>query len=253
MELGLQGKRALVAGATTGLGYAIARELLVEGTDVWICGRDSQRLTTAVTTLASERGEVRGSVVDVTDEDAVRRWVEDVRQHWSTFHIIVANAGGPPKGTATQFGLAEYRQALELNLLSSICLVQTSLPLLLEAGWGRIIFVGSRSVREPIPNLALSSTARAGLLGYAKSLVRDLGAASITVNMVAPGRILTERMARGLPGGIPDGDEVVEGIPLGRFGDPGECAAAAAFLASERAGFITGVVLPVDGGIIRAL
>lgn len=153
---------------------------------------------------------------------------------------------------ATDFDVDDYRQALELNLLSSIGLVQAALPFLLDAGWGRILFVTSQAVRQPIPSLALSSTARLGVVGYAKSLVADLaarGAGGITVNVLAPGTTRTPRLEQTGT----DLEAAGRAIPLGRVGAPEEFAAAAAFLAGEHASFITGVTLPVDGGAIRGI
>jgi len=249
MDLGLHGKVALVAGGSSGLGFAIAAGLLTEGARVSIAARDPERLDDAVRRL-SEFGEVHGQPVDVTDESAVNRWVDTVAERFGAIHVVVANAGGPPPGMATEFDLDAYRQAMELNLLSSIGLVQRALPHLKAAGWGRILFVTSSSVRQPIPNLALSNTARAGVVGYAKSLVAALGAGDITVNVLAPGRIRTPRLTQ-LPGF--DETALAAEIPLGRIADPREFATVAVFLASTSASYVTGAVIPVDGGFTRFL
>jgi len=240
---------ALVAGGSSGLGFAIAAGLLTEGARVSIAARDPERLDDAVRRL-SEFGEVHGQPVDVTDESAVNRWVDTVAERFGAIHVVVANAGGPPPGMATEFDLDAYRQAMELNLLSSIGLVQRALPHLKAAGWGRILFVTSSSVRQPIPNLALSNTARAGVVGYAKSLVAALGAGDITVNVLAPGRIRTPRLTQ-LPGF--DETALAAEIPLGRIADPREFATVAVFLASTSASYVTGAVIPVDGGFTRSL
>ncbi|HEX2417206.1 MAG TPA: SDR family oxidoreductase [Micromonosporaceae bacterium] len=249
MDLGLHGKVALVAGGSSGLGFAIAAGLLTEGARVSIAARDPERLDDAVRRL-SEFGEVHGQPVDVMDESAVNRWVDTVAERFGAIHVVVANAGGPPPGMATEFDLDAYRQAMELNLLSSIGLVQRALPHLKAAGWGRILFVTSSSVRQPIPNLALSNTARAGVVGYAKSLVAALGAGEITVNVLAPGRIRTPRLTQ-LPGF--DETALAAEIPLGRIADPREFATVAVFLASTSASYVTGAVVPVDGGFTRSL
>lgn len=246
MDLRLDGKAAVVAGGSSGLGLAVAQALATEGCRVSIGARDPDRLAQAAATLPGE-GHLHRSV-DVRDADSVSRWIEDAAGTFGHLHIVVANAGGPPAGTATQFDVAGYREAVELSLLSQIGMVQAALPHLREAGWGRVLFITSQSVRQPIAGLALSNTARLGILGYAKSLVDDLGAGDITVNVLAPGSHDTPRL-RALHGGDPSAD----GIPLGRVGRPEEFGAAAAFLASEQASFITGVVLPVDGGSIRAV
>jgi 3-oxoacyl-[acyl-carrier protein] reductase len=259
VDLGLTGRAALVAGASSGLGLAIAAELAAEGCDVSIGARDPERLAEAAEKLAQlDGGRVHHATVDVRDEAERRAWVADAAETFGGLQIVVANAGGPPPGIATAHGLQAYRDAVELSLLSQIGLVQEALPHLEDAGWGRVLFVTSQSVRQPIPNLALSNTARAGVLGYAKSLVVALGAGGITVNVLAPGSHLTPR-AEALARQRGDGDvtagleAMAADVSLGRVGDPHEFAAAAAFLASERASYITGAVLPVDGGATNLL
>lgn len=246
MDLGLTGKVAMVAGGSSGLGLAIARALAAEGATVSIGARDAERLDRALTSLPGD-GHIAESV-DVRDEQGVRRWVERTVTECGALHIVVANAGGPPAGPATQFDLATYREAVELSLLSQIGMVQTALPHLQSVGWGRVLFVTSQSVKQPIGGLALSNTARVGVVGYAKSLVAALGAGDITVNVLAPGSHDTPRL-RQLHGGEPS----AEGIPLGRVGRPEEFGAVAAFLASEQASYITGSTIAVDGGSIGSL
>lgn len=255
MDLGLRGKVALVAGSTSGLGLAVAKELAAEGADVAVGSRDPERVERARAEVdAVGPAAVTGTAVDVRDAEGVRAWVEDTASALGGLHIVVANAGGPPAGPATAFDLDAYREALELNLLASIGLVQAALPYLRRAGWGRVLFVTSQSVKQPIPHLALSNTARPGVLGYAKSLVHDLGDAGVTVNVLAPGSTRTARLEQLAGEDVETGLRAMASeIPLGRIGTPEEFAAAAAFLASERASFITGVVLPVDGGATRAL
>jgi 3-oxoacyl-[acyl-carrier protein] reductase len=247
MDLGLTGKVALVAGASSGLGLAIARELAAEGARVSIAARTPEKLASALEQLPGEGHLSRA--LDVADAAAVQGWVDDTVAECGALHIVVANAGGPPAGRATAFAVEDYRRALETNMLSQIGMVQMALPHLQAAGWGRILFITGRSVKTPQLNLALSNTARVGVVAYAKSLVADLGAQNITVNVLAPGSHDTPRL-RQLSGGKPPsaGD-----IPLGRVGQPEEFAAAATFLASERAGYITGVVLQIDGGAVDSL
>jgi 3-oxoacyl-[acyl-carrier protein] reductase len=249
VDLGLSDKVALVAGGSSGLGFAIAAGLLAEGARVSIAARDPERVDDAVRQLSGQ-GEVHGQAVDVRDESAVNRWVAAVAERFGGIHVVLANAGGPPAGMATDFDLDDYRQALELNLLGSIRLVQRALPHLKTAGWGRILFLTSSSVRQPIPNLALSNTARAGVVGYAKSLVAALGPGDITVNVLAPGLTRTARLTH-LHGS--DVSALGAEIPLGRVAEPEEFAAVAVFLASTRASYVTGAVVPVDGGATRSL
>ena len=244
MDLGLTGKVALVAGGSSGMGYAIAAALLDEGARVSIAARNKERLDAALRRL-SERGEVTGRALDVRDEVEVGHWVESTVEQFGGAHIVVANAGGPPAGPATQFEVDDYRQALELNLLSAVSLVNQALPHLKAAGWGRILFITSSSVRQPIPNLALSNTARPAVVGYAKSLVAALGPGNITVNVLAPGLTRTDRLKQLHGDNV---DALGEGVPLGRIGEPEEFASVAVFLASERASYVTGAVIPVDGG-----
>ena len=254
MDLGLQGRVAAVAGASSGLGLAIATALATEGADVSIAARDPGRLEGAATTLdGAGSGRVITTAVDVRDAGAVRGWIDDTVNRLGALHIVVPNAGGPPGGMATAFDLDAYRQALELNLLSQIGITQAALPHLRSAGWGRIIFVTSVSVRQPIPTLALSNTARAGVAGYAKSLVAELGDAGITVNLLAPGYHATDRLGEILGDDAAVREGIVSAIPVGHMGDPADFGAVAAFLAGTQANYITGAVIPVDGGSSRSL
>ena len=243
MDLGLTGKVALVAGGSAGIGLAIAGELLAEGARVAICGRDPERLKAARAALG---GAVTTSELDIRDPDATRAWVERTAAEHGGLHLLVTNAGGPPAGASDSFTLADYRAAVELGMLAHIGLVQAALPHLKAAGWGRIVMITSETVRQPIPEYALSNIVRPGIVGYAKTLVRELGAGNITVNVLAPGYTATAA----LPGTARQ-VAAEAGIPLGRVARPEEVAAAATFLLSERAGFITGTVQVVDGG--RAL
>ena len=256
MDLGLAGKVVAIAGGTSGLGRASAHALAAEGAVVAVCGRGAEKVEDA------RRGGFESAPVDVTDHEAARAWIDGIARRHGALHVIVANAGGPPAGMATAFDMAAYRAAVELNLLSQINLVQAALPHLQEAGWGRVLFVTSRSVRQPVAGLALSNTARAGIVGYAKSLVADLAeqdlraerTGTITVNVLAPGSTRTGRLESLAGEDVEVGLATMAAtIPLRRVGRPEEFAAALAFLASEAASFITGVTLPVDGGEIKGI
>lgn len=239
MDLGLTGVRAVVAAATNGLGLGTAEALLAEGARVSICGRDPQRLEAALIRLRASAGapdDVHGQVVDVRDQDALERWVTDAEACFGGLDIAVANAGGPPKAAADELGVADYRDALELSLLPSIALAERALPSLVAGGRGRLLFIASVSVLDPLPGLALSNVVRPGVVGYAKSLVAALGDAPVTVNVLAPGRHDTLRAAAG---------EASDG---GRLGDPADFGAVAVFLCSRQAGYVHGAVVPVDGG-----
>jgi 3-oxoacyl-[acyl-carrier protein] reductase len=257
MDLGLRDRVALVAGGSGGLGLAIARELAREGARVAICGRDAGRLAGAERGLAElGRGGVLASRVDVRDDAQVRGWVERVVAETGRLDIVVTNSGGPPIGYPTAFDLAGYREAADTVLFPAVSLALAALPHLRARGWGRLLFIASETALRPIGDLTLSGVTRAGVLRFAQGLVAELGASGITVNVLAPAYLRTgpvERAAADLAARRgSDVETEVRGmarhIPLGRVGDPAELAAAAAFLASERAGFITGTVQLVDGG-----
>jgi 3-oxoacyl-[acyl-carrier protein] reductase len=255
VDLELSGKVAVVAAATSGLGLGIARELAVEGATVSVAGRSKDRLQKALATLRSVAPDDRvgGVTLDVRDEQAVRDWVDTVAAEHGRVDVVVTNAGGPPSGDATGHGVAAYREALELSLLSAVSLVSAAVPHMRRNRYGRVLFVTSQAVKQPIEGKALSNTARPGLLGYAKSLVHELSQDGITVNVLAPGMTRTpelEEWAATLDGGITG---LASDIPVGRIGEPAELGAVAAFLASGRASFVTGAVVPVDGGAARGL
>lgn len=262
MDLGIKGRVALVAASSMGLGKAVALQLSNEGAKVIICAREKERLFKTRDEIAAETGgKASAFVADVTDRKQVRRMVEQVMNEFPTVEILVCNAGGPPSGIAEEFTLDDYRQALELNLLSTVNLCYEVIPYMKKQKWGRIINMNSVSAKQPIDTLILSSTARAGVLGFSKSLSNQLAPFGITVNSICPGYTRTERvenLAKTFEekgkGSVEDFyKNIEESIPLGRLGKPEEIAHAVAFLASEGAGYITGVTLQVDGGYIKAL
>lgn len=247
MDLGLSGRRAAVAAATTGLGYAAAAALLAEGAQVTICGSDARRAEAAAARLGDG---ARWVVADVRDPDASERFVRDAEAAMGGVDILVPNAPGPPPGTFAQARLEDYLPALQLNLMSVVRMCHAAVPAMRERRWGRVVAITSIAVRQPIPTLILSNTARAGATGFLKTLAREVAADGVTVNSVQPGLHRTERVEVVYGAGLA---REVSDIPAGDVGRPEDFGAVLAFLCSEQARYITGVGLPVDGGKDQAL
>ena len=262
MDLGLANRIALVTGASQGLGFAIARELAAEGASVAIVARTAERLERAAAEImAHSCTRVLPIAGDVAAEGEVERIARAVEEALGPVDILVANAGGPPSTMFAQTRPEQYRAAIETNLLASIRMAHACVPGMRERKWGRVIFLTSMAAKQPMQGLLLSNTARAGLLGFAKSLATEVARDGVLVNTVLPGHFDTARAlelneARAKREGK-SMEEVqamrVAGIPLGRSGDPRELAAVVAFLASERASFLTGTAVQVDGGQIAGL
>lgn len=260
MDLGLRGRVALVAAASGGIGYASALELAREGARVFICSRDEARVTEAAERIRAETGaEVAGMRADVTSDEDAERFVRAATEAAGRVDVLVTNAGGSPGSTFETTELEMYRRAFELNALSAVRLARLCVPSMRARGWGRVVNVTSISVKQPVAGLLLSNTVRAGLTAWAKSLSNDVAADGVTVNNVAPGWTMTARQeehaeTRGRQAGKTK-EEMVEGwtseVPMRRMARPEEIAAAVAFLASERASYITGVTLVVDGGWVK--
>lgn len=238
MDLGITGRRAAVAAASRGLGFATAQALAAEGVQVAICGRDADAVEAAAARIGATP-----LVADVATADGAAGFVRDARDVLGGLDILVANGGGPPPGRfADVSDPDEYARAFETSCLSTIAMCAEAVPTMQAQQWGRVLAITSIAVRQPIPHLILSNTARAGLTGFLKTLAREIAPDGVTVNSLQPGLHDTERL-RSLPGGADP-----TGIPAGRLGTPEEFGAVAAFLCSQHAAFLTGVALPVDGG-----
>ena len=267
MDLGLKGKVAFVAGASSGLGYAAALALLNEGCFVAICSRNEERIQAAAAKLVRESNSnnILPVVCDVKDEAAIQAAYQKVTEQWGKMNILITNAGGPPAGFIDDFNADQWRDALELNLISTINLTRHALPAIKaaakEEGLARILMITSVSARQPIPNLYLSNTARAGVQGFAKSLSEELGPLGVTVNTIMPGFTKTERLSELSEAVQKRTGQSIEEIEaswadanaLKRMGDPSEFAATVAFLVSKPAAYITGIGMVVDGGRVKHL
>lgn len=239
MELGLKNRTALVTASSKGLGRATAIALASEGANVLICARGEVALAATADEIAAAGGSVHAVVADVTEPGSPNTLVAKCIERFGSLDILVANAGGPPPGRALDVTEDQLLEALNANLLTSIRLAKESRPHMRETGWGRICFITSVSVRQPIPGLSLSNTARAGLWGWAKTAAQDLAPEGITVNLVCPGLHATDR--------------VKELASDGPMGDPADFGKVVAFLCSEPAGFISGTAIGVDGASVVGL
>ena len=246
MDLGLRGRTAIVSGASSGLGLATAESLAAEGANVTMFARRRDVLEREADRIGALA--VRG---DVTNPRHLMDVVDRTLEAFGGIDVLVWNGGGPPPGPATDVTPQSLEHAFELLFAPAVRLVQLCLPHLEKSESGRILMLTSVAVKEPTENLALSNAVRPGLTGWAKSLARELGPRGITVNCVAPGRIDTARLAQLYPEGPTEAD--LRSIPLGRWGTPREFGDVVCFLASDRAGYVNGITLTVDGGLARGL
>jgi 3-oxoacyl-[acyl-carrier protein] reductase len=261
VELGLEDRVALVTGASSGLGLAIANCLATEGAAVALVARRVAELERAATDIVRRHRRAIPFVGDVTKREDIERVTRQTTETLGPIDILVANAGGPPSTTFATTTEEQFRAALELNLMSAIRLAQACVPGMRERKWGRVIFVTSMAAKQPIPGLLLSNTARAGVLGFAKTLAGECAGDNVLVNSVLPGHFDTPRalelarMRAEREGKSVDAllAQRAAGIPIGRTGDASEFASVVTFLASERASFVTGTAIQVDGGQIASL
>lgn len=255
MDLGIKGRNAVVLGGTAGLGAATAEALAADGANVVVVGRDEERAQAK----ASELPSAVGVGADLTDPAAPERIVAAAREAFGEVDILVLNGGGPPPGKAADMTPDDTEAAVRLLLQPHVALVAAVLPGMTQRGWGRIVAIGSSGVQSPLPNLAASNVGRAALAGYLKTLASEVADKGVTVNMVLPGRIDTERVESLDRNAAQKAGTTVEearaaserNIPMGRYGKPEEFGSVVAFLASERAAYVTGEQVRCDGGLVR--
>ncbi|HLE63419.1 MAG TPA: SDR family oxidoreductase [Pyrinomonadaceae bacterium] len=262
MDLGLKEKIALVAASSAGLGRAVAEELAAEGAGLVLCARGSEALNTTREEIAKNTGAAVVAVqADLTKPEDIARVFDRSVKEFGHIDILVTNNGGPPTGQFETLTQAQWEEAAQLTLYSAIELTRHVLPGMKERRWGRILNITSIAVKQPVENLMLSNSLRAALTGFARTLASEVATAGITVNNIMPGYTRTERLEElaqmlAAKEGISRTAFAArweEEIPMGRLGEPREFAALAAFLVSERASYITGQSIAVDGGWIRSL
>lgn len=250
MDLGLAGKRAAVAAASSGLGFAAARALAEEGVRVAICGRTEATLAEARARLGADTVAVK---MDVSTMNGAAEFVERSAEALGGVDILVVNGGGPPPGSFASTKLSSYSLALEQNLLSVVAMCTSAVPAMQQQGWGRVVAISSITVRQPRPMLMLSNTARAGATGFLKTLATEVARDGVTVNSLLPAFHSTDRL-RELHG--EDEEKLARmsaELPVGRMGDPAEFGSFVAYLCSVHAGFVTGTAIQVDGGFYPGL
>jgi 3-oxoacyl-[acyl-carrier protein] reductase len=260
MDLGLQNKKALVAGASRGLGYATARRLALEGAEVAINSRSPERIEQAAQQLSAETEQaIHPLAADLADPKAIKELVTQAVEQMDGLDLLVTNAGGPPAGAFESFDEQTWQAAIDLSFLSHVRLIQAALPALRSSNIGSVLTITSYSVKQPIPNLVLSNSIRGATIGLTKTLALELGSEGIRFNSILPGWTETERVIELMAYRAEANDTSVEeeiaqqmiNSPLGRMGTPDEFANAAVFLLSPAASYITGVMLTVDGGMYK--
>jgi len=265
MNLGLENKVALVLASSKGLGLACAKGFYNEGANVVICSRSEENLKIAkkkIDTLESKNvnNRVLSVIADLRFEDQIKNLVEKTLDEFGRIDILVHNAGGPPSGSVDKITQEDWKNSIDLNLLSFIRMTTLIIPIMKKQKYGRIIAITSVSVKQPLNNLVLSNTTRLGVVGFAKTLANEYGEHNILVNVVCPGPTLTDRMKELITRTVQDTgksyEEIekrwIDPIPMGRLGQPEELANLVVFLASERASYITGTVIQVDGGFVKS-
>jgi 3-oxoacyl-[acyl-carrier protein] reductase len=262
VDLGIKGRVAVVAAASKGLGFAVARELAKEGAKIAICSRSPEQIASAARTIRAEtETDVFAAAVDVRDEGQVKTFFAKTYERWGRIDICVTNSGGPPSKLFCETQTEDWRAAIDLLLMSAVFFAREALPRMKAQNWGRFLAITSYTVKQPVDGMLLSNSIRAGVTGLVRTLANEYAPYGITVNNVCPGYTATDRIGE-LAKMMAERravtpEEVIAGwekmIPAGRLGTPEEFAAVVAFLASERAGYVNGASVSVDGGIVRNL
>jgi 3-oxoacyl-[acyl-carrier protein] reductase len=261
VDLGLKGRVAMIAASSKGLGRSVALELAKEGARIAMCSRNRDQVRLAAESIHTETGaEVYYEQCDVTRPEEVRSFVGNTLNRFGNLHILVTNAGGPPSGLFASLRQEDWSAAFQLNLMSVVNLCAAVIPHMQRNKWGRIINITSISVKQPIDGMMLSNSIRSAVVGFAKTLSNEMAPYNILVNNVCPGYTRTERveeLSKAMAEKKGSSKESIvaaweESIPLGRLGQPDEFAARVVFLASERASYITGTTIPVDGGAVKS-
>ena len=262
MDLGLTGKVALVSGASKGLGFAVAKALASGGAHVSICSRDEAAITDAGKRIEAETGAtVLSMAVDVRDKAAIERWIASAAETFGGIDALMTNSGGPPAGDAVSFDDAAWQEAADLLLFSTIRMIRAAIPHMEKRGGGAILVSTSSSVKEPVPNLGLSTVLRSSVSALSKTLAIELAGRRIRVNQIIPGRIDTDRVrhldeVNAKKAGVTAEQaktKALAAIPMGRYGQPDEFGRVGAFLLSDAASYMTGATVQVDGGQIRSV
>jgi 3-oxoacyl-[acyl-carrier protein] reductase len=262
MDLGLKGRIALVAGASKGLGFAVARALAAEGASISISSRSQESIDAAAKRIEGETGSrVLAMAVDVRDKGAIERWIAQTADTFGGIDALMTNSGGPPAGDAISFDDAAWQNAADLLLFSTIRMIRAAVPHMVKRGGGSILVSTSSSVKEPVPNLGLSTVLRASVSALSKTLAIELASKKIRVNQIIPGRIDTDRVrhldeVNAKKAGISADQakrKALAAIPMGRYGEPDEFGRVGAFMLSSAAAYMTGATVQVDGGQIRSV
>jgi 3-oxoacyl-[acyl-carrier protein] reductase len=261
MDLGLKGKVAMVAGASRGLGFAVAEALAREGATVSISSSTPASIEDAAKRLSAGGSTILGTVVDVRNDEQIAAWAQKTIERFGGIDLLFTNGGGPPSGAAVSFDDAAWQNAIDLLLFSALRMVRAAVPSMKQRGGGSILMSTSASVKEPIPNLGLSTVLRASVSALSKTLALELAADKIRVNQIIPGRIDTDRVKQlddiaGKKQGITADQakaKAMAAIPMGRYGETPEYGRVAAFILSDAAAYMTGSTVQVDGGLIRSV